>query len=259
MLVTGGSGFLGRHLLDDPGDWQVVAPTRQIVDLLHRDRVRELVESWRPQVVVHLAYRKQRPQIVDASRNVAEAAAAVGARLIHLSTDLVFGGRPEPYRETDDPFPIIEYGRDKLDAERAVLAASPGAVVIRTSLLYGTDRPSPVQLEARAVAEGTSTMRCFTDEIRCLTHAADVARAIVAVAGRPDVAGVLHVAGPRPMSRAEFAELDAAWFGLAPARIPTSTIAESGQVRPGHVVLDTSLATTLGITCRDPLEALHRP
>ncbi len=258
MLVTGASGFLGRHLLDEPGDWEVVAPPHDALDLLRGDLVRDFVESWKPQVVVHLAYRKERQQIVDVSRHVAEAAATQGARLIHLSTDLVFAGRPEPYTEADVPFPVIEYGRDKLDAERAVLAAVPRAVVIRTSLLYGTDRTSPVQEDARAAADGRSSMRFFTDEVRCPTHAADVARAIVAVADRPDVAGVLHVAGPRPMSRADFAELNASWLGVAAARLRTSTIGESGQVRPGCVVLDSSRAGALGITCRDPLQALRR-
>jgi dTDP-4-dehydrorhamnose reductase len=258
MLVTGGSGFLGWHLLQDPGEWQVVAPTREMVDLLRADRVRDLVESWKPQVIVHLAYQKDRPNIVDATRHVAEAAAACGARLIHLSSDLVFGGRPEPYRETDAPFPVTEYGRDKLDAEAAVFAAVPNAVAIRTSLLFGTDRLSSAQEDAQAAAQGRSAMRFFTDEVRCPTHAADVARAIVTLAERRDVAGVLHVAGPRPMSRAELAEATATWLGLAPARIATSTIAESGQVRPGHVVLDSSHAAALGITCRDPLDAMRR-
>jgi dTDP-4-dehydrorhamnose reductase len=258
LLVTGASGFLGRHLMHAPGDWEVVAPSHAMVDLRHRDRTIELIRGWKPQAIAHLAYRKDRQSIVDASRNVAEAAAACGARLVHLSTDVVFGGRPLPYTEHDEPFPIIEYGRDKLDAERAVFAAAPTAVAVRTSLLYGTERLSAAQLDAQAAAQGRSSMTFFTDEVRCPTHAADVAAAIVALAARPDVAGPLHLAGPRPMSRAEFAEINAAWLGLPPAAIRTSTIEESGQTRPGHVVLDCARAQSFGLHCRDPFEALRR-
>lgn len=258
LLVTGASGFLGRHLLDAPGDWEVVAPTHAMLDLRHRDRTIEFVRGWKPQAIVHLAYRKDRPSIVDASRHVAEAAAACGARLVHLSTDVVFAGRALPYTEADEPFPIIEYGRDKLDAERAVLAAVPGAVLLRTSLLYGTDRLSAHQTEAQAAAQGRSGMRFFTDEVRCPAHAADVAAACVTLASRLDVSGPLHLAGPRAMSRAEFAELNATWLGAGAAAVPTTTIAESGQVRPAHVVLDSRRAAALGLVCRDPLEALRR-
>jgi dTDP-4-dehydrorhamnose reductase len=258
MLVTGATGFLGRHLMDEPGEWEIVAPAHSMLDLRQRDRVVDLVGEWKPQVVVHLAYRKDRQSIVDASRNVAEAATACGARLVHLSTDVVFSGRPLPYTEHDDTFPIIEYGRDKLDAETAVFAAAPDAVAIRTSLLYGTDRMGACQLDAQAAAQGTSSMTFFTDEVRCPTHAADVAAAIVALAARPEVTGPLHLTGRRPMSRAELAQLTAAWLGLAPAAIRTSTIAESGTVRPGHIVLDCARATSLGLTCRDPFESLRR-
>src|SRR5690606_23146402 len=116
------------------------------------------------------------------------------------------------------------------------------AVLLRTSLLYGTDRLSTHQTDAQAAAAGAASMRFFTDEIRCPAHAADIAAAVIALAGRPDVTGPLHLAGPRPMSRAEFAELNATWLGLPPAAIRTATIAETGQIRPAHIVLDSSRA-----------------
>ena len=57
---------------------------------------------------------------------------------MHVSTDLVFDGeKGEPYVEDDAPNPLSDYGRAKLDAERGVLEAHPGALVVRTSLIYG--------------------------------------------------------------------------------------------------------------------------
>ena len=69
---------------------------------------------------------------------VAAAAAAVGARLVHLSSDVIFDGtKPSPYDESDAPSPITEYGRAKADAELAVAEAHPEALLARTSLIYG--------------------------------------------------------------------------------------------------------------------------
>lgn len=261
MLVTGASGFLGRHLTHGHASdgWELVAPSSASMDIRRRESTVDTITGWKPNAVVHLAYRKgDRPAIVDGSRHVAEAAAACGARLVHLSTDVVFAGRAAPYLETDQPFATIDYGRHKLDAEAAVMAACPTAVMIRTSLLYGTVELGHVQLDVQAALHANhraSKMTFFTDEFRCPAHADDVAAAICDVAGRPDITGPLHVAGPEALSRAEFAQRTARWLGGDPDTLQTGTIAESGQSRVARVALDTAKAAALGITCRAVSEA----
>ncbi len=181
MLVTGASGFLGRHLVSGPvgAEWEIIAPASRAMDITNRAEVADTIEGWDPDVVVHLAYRKDRPTILEGSRHVAEAAVSARCRLVHLSTDVVFGGRPLPYTERDRPDPITSYGVDKRDAELVVAAIDPTAAIIRTSLLYGTDMPSPYQRElTSALRRGVSPMTFFGDEFRCPVHAADVARAI---------------------------------------------------------------------------------
>lgn len=254
MFVTGATGFLGRHLVtaSDAGEWELLAPTSHVLDVREQARVFEEITVWRPNVVVHLAYRPDdRRTIVDGSRNVALAAAAAGARLIHMSTDLVFAGRPLPYTEADRPDATMQYGRWKAQAEADVLGACPNALVLRSSLMYGTDHLSPQQRDVEAVLSGRSRMSFFTDEYRCPAHAADIAAAIVRLADTPQVTGALHVAGPRAVSRADLAQAFAARLGGAGARVPTASLADSGLDRPGHLVLDTSRATALGLTCRD--------
>lgn len=260
MLVTGASGFLGRHLVRGPvgSEWEILAPSSSAMDITDREQVMDTITGWRPDVVAHLAYRKDRRTILDGSRHVAEAAVAARSRLVHMSTDVVFGGRPSPYTERDRPDPAIDYGVDKRDAELAVSAIDPTAAIIRTSLLYGTDTPSPFQRDlAAALQRGGSNMTFFTDEFRCPAHADDVARAIGVVASDRHVGGVLHVAGPDRVSRLDYARRLAAHAGFPDADLPSSRIVDSGQVRAGNVVLDSSLAATLGIRAR-PLAALAR-
>ena len=125
-------------------------------------------------------------------------------------------------RDRDEPRPLTEYGRAKADAERAVLSAHPGALVVRTSLLYGGPRPGP---QERLAADSSAAF--FTDEVRSPIQVGDLADALVELAGA-DHSGVLHVAGADRLSRYELACL------LAPegAAIRAASISESGLVRP---------------------------
>lgn len=260
MMITGATGFLGTHLVDasEAGRWELLAESSGSLDIRRRDAVIDRIRTWKPNVVVHLAYRRgDRQVIVDGTRNVAEGAAAAGARLIHMSTDVVFAGRPQPYTEHDRPDAVIDYGRWKAEAEAAAYAVNPTSLAVRTSLLYGTERQAVCQTDVAAALDGRSRMQFFTDEYRCPAHAADVASALVALADRPDVTGVLHVAGPQVVSRAELAQAFAAWMGRDPAAVPTASLVDTGIDRPGNVVLDTSTATALGFGCRSLTDALR--
>jgi len=174
--------------------------------------------------------------IVLSIRNVAAAAARAGARLIHVSTDLVFDGEHgAPYREEDEPRPISAYGRAKLEAERLV-----DGLIVRTSLLYGKDEPGP---QERLATDPKATF--YVDEIRCPTRVDELAGALLELAGA-DVSGVLHVAGPEAVSRLEFAR-----FLGAPD--PRGMPAPPGRAR--NVALDSSRAGSL-LTA--PLTGLRR-
>ncbi len=256
MFVTGGSGFLGSALSTaaSGAGWDVATPTSSMLDIRDRGMTIAVVRELQPAAVVHLAYRKgDREIIVDGSRNVAEAASASDSKVIQMSTDVVFGGRPAPYIESDNPNPANEYGRYKFEAETAVTEACPSATIVRTSLLYGTDVLAPLQLDVeRALDDGPNhqPMTFFTDEYRCPAHVDDVAMALVVLAGNTDLSGPIHVAGPERISRADFAIRTARWLGLREQDLATSTISEAGLDRPANLVLDTTLALNLGISCR---------
>lgn len=256
--MTGGTGFLGRHLVSGPASegWEVLAPGSNALDLRDRAAVVASVRDWKPSAIVHTAYRRgDRASIVEASHHVADAAVAVGARLVHVSTDALFAGRDAAYTELDPPSPVHDYGHDKADAEEVVAAADPAAVIVRTSLIYGAEQLSGHEQAVRDALSGKSDMAFFTDEIRSPVLAPDLASALVDLAAATDITGVLHLGGPVALSRAELARMTAEHHGWDPAGLRFSTIAESGLSRPSRVVLDSGLARSYGLAVRGPAES----
>ena len=177
------------------------------------EAARAAFERALPEVVIHTAYRQEGPDAwgitVDGAANVASAARSGGARLIHLSTDVVFDGRKgTPYVEEDEPCPVTDYGRAKAESEGRVFAAHPEALVVRTSLIVGGPSHEPSRHELAAL---DPAMTFYEDEIRCPIQVGDLAAAVLELA-ELDVAGVLHVAGADALSRADLAELVAGRF-----------------------------------------------
>lgn len=228
LHVTGASGYLGAELV------RASDATGERVEIRDASAVEALFRRLRPDAVVHTAYRQDgegaREVTVDGAENVARAAAAVGARLLHLSSDVVFDGRlGRAYREDDSLSPVTEYGHAKADAEERVLRAHAGALLVRTSLIYGGVTPSKHELAA--LDESTTF---FTNEIRCPVQVGDLAAALLELAAL-DVAGPLHVAGADAVSRHGFAELVArrpVRSGLAPDTRPLDCTLDSSRARP---------------------------
>jgi dTDP-4-dehydrorhamnose reductase len=225
ILVTGRTGYLGRELVARGCDG---VSTRDF-DIRDAPAVRNAVAGY--DAVIHTAYRQEPPDawsvIVDGSRTVAEAASAADARLIHMSTDVVFSGARGRYVEDDYLDPVTDYGRAKAEAERLVAAAHPDALLVRTSLVYGGAQPSKHELAALERKHAF-----YTNEIRCPVHVADLAAALLELATL-DVSGPLHVAGRDAVSRAEFAAL------IAGAPVEE---AEAPPGRPLDCTLDSSRA-----------------
>src|SRR5512138_1545087 len=161
LLITGGAGYLGAQLIQRArdGDWEVGAtyfsqrPDDGAVSWLRLDIRDEIAVArafgeWRPEIVIHTAYRQRGPDLWSTSAVgagvVARVARQSGARLIHMSSDALFDGeRAGSYVEADDPSPITPYGEAKAAAERLVAEGHPEALIVRTSLIYGGAAPGP--------------------------------------------------------------------------------------------------------------------
>ena len=234
LWITGATGYLGRELTRraQAAGWEVDT-TR--VDVRDRDSVRYHVGELVPHSIVHTAYRQDPPDArttnVDGSQNVARAAAVVGARLVHVSTDVVFDGRlGRAYREDDPPSPCTDYGRSKAEAERLVAAADTEALLVRTSLIYGGPGH---ELSKHEVAALDPNAVFYTDEIRSPVQVGDLADALLELV-ETDLAGPLHVAGADDLSRADFAGLvarGAVSRASAPPDRPLDCALDSGRAR----------------------------
>ncbi len=230
--ITGATGFLGTEL-------SRLAPfaTTERVEVRDRDAVLTLLERLRPDAVIHTAYRQAgegaRAIVVEGSEHVAQASASVGARLVYVSTDVVFDGRKgRPYVEDDVPAPCTEYGYAKAEAEERVAAAAPGAVLVRTSLIVGGPGHEPSKHELAATSPDGIF---YEDEIRSPVQVGDLAAALLELAAT-DLSGPLNVAGLDDLSRADLAQLVT---GAPVLRVP----APPG--RPLDCSLDSSRARAL--------------
>jgi dTDP-4-dehydrorhamnose reductase len=213
LLVTGLAGFLGSEIAAGApaAGWRVAGtvhqrpgpPEAHRVDIRDEGAVRAAIDAERPDAVVHTAYSRDDEGVtVDGARIVAEAAADAGARLIHISSDLVFGGsRGRPLTEEDEPDPLPGYGAWKARAEHLVRGAHPEVLIIRTSLIYGEHRFSDHE---RAALDAAMTF--FVDELRNPVEVGDLAGAILELA-ESESKGPLHLAGADAMNRLELARL----------------------------------------------------
>jgi dTDP-4-dehydrorhamnose reductase len=222
ILITGADGQLGRDLLDalagrvPVGGRRVslLAPDGPMTGLDHevlgtdigtmpvddRDSVQHVFRAFGPEIVLHagaltavdacesevdLAYR------VNAlgTRNVAEAAAAVGAHMLYVSTDYVFDGTsPRPYVEWDRTNPMSVYGASKLAGERE---CPPSATIVRTSWVCGAHGSNMVKT-ALKLAQGDDVLHFVDDQHGSPTFTADLAPALVTL-GTGKRPGIFHV------------------------------------------------------------------
>lgn len=254
ILITGGGGYLGRHLVPLASEQYRLRYTYFRKDPLKlsngvqldvRDRtaVSDLINQLQPRVIIHTVGSNRgdglREIIVNGTENIAAAAENINARLIHMSTDVVFNGKDGPYDETDPPTPIHEYGRAKAEAEKVVSAASDH-VIIRTSLIFGLKQMDHgTAWMAHALEEG-HPVTLFTNQRRNPVWVQTLGTALLELA-QNDYKGILNVAGSQQLTRADFAIRMLDWWQVKSR--DTLSFAEGDRERwPVDCTLDLSRA-----------------
>jgi dTDP-4-dehydrorhamnose reductase len=238
-------------------------------DLSVRDDTLAAIDALRPRLIVNCAAAAEVDRCetdreyaergnVLAPKHLAEAAAAVDAKLVHISTVFVFAGEQDhPYRETDEPRPLNYYGLTKLEGERLVSAALPDALIVRTSWMYGLSGIHfPGKLRQWAAAGGP--LRIVDNQTGSPTYAEDLATALRALTQR-GATGLLHLGGTGCTTRMAYTHAILDLIGLDIEVVPAS-IEEFPlpAARPVNSCLDCSRAAGLGVELPPWRDALAR-
>jgi len=281
LLVTGAGGLLGSHLVRlARGTFHVLglhsprSRTANVakVDLGDLPLLEQTVREFAPHVVIHAGAMttpvecEEKPDLatrvnVDATRRLAALVRELDARLLLLSTDLVFDGEKGMYCEEDAVGPLSHYARTKVEAERATLDLAPNSLIVRVTLMVGTSPNggrSVNEVMQRALERG-ETIRLFTDEFRALIGVENLAEALLELAEEYET-GILHLCGPERRSRHEWGMLIARHFGWDLSRIQPVTRAEMKLFppRPPDVSLDISKARRILKTRIQTIEEVLR-
>jgi dTDP-4-dehydrorhamnose reductase len=274
IVVLGGTGQLGTalvHELDRRGRVRA-DPARDVLDLLAIDRLHATLAALSPGAVINAAayndvsraetpphdaaaYRLNR----DAPAALARSCAALGIPFIHVSTDYVFDGeKGAPYHEEDRASPLQVYGRTKHEGERAVLAAHEGALVARTSTLFGASRRDSPNF-VRGVLENarrSGALQVVRAPVSSPTYAADLAAALLDLLDA-GATGLVHVANAGSCSRLELAREAVRASGIG-VEVRERASPPDGVPRPAYSVLDTGrLRRILGRPMRPWEEGLR--
>lgn len=193
--MTGAGGMTGSAISRQAAaaGWECTSFSRAGLDIADRNAVFRLLPEAKPDIVINAAAYTA---VDDAEREearatringagagfVAEAAAAVGAGVIHVSTDYVFDGTSiHPYLPSDPVNPVNAYGRSKLAGEVAVRALNPRHVIVRTSWVYSHDGRNFVRTMLR-LGETRKEIAVVNDQRGSPTSASDLAAALLKVA-----------------------------------------------------------------------------
>jgi dTDP-4-dehydrorhamnose reductase len=215
ILVTGAGGQLGRELMEVLAAHELHGRDHRALDISNREAVVQTLEQVRPSWVINAAAYNdvdgaeaatELAFAVNASGPgfLAEAAARVGAEMVHISTDYVFDGRKgSPYNELDRADPLSVYGRSKYEGELQVQSAHPSACVLRTAWLYGEYGKNFVKAILKAAERG-GPLKVVADQVGSPTWTRHLAQAIGELIQTP-ARGLFHVANAGACSRFEFA------------------------------------------------------
>jgi dTDP-4-dehydrorhamnose reductase len=300
ILLTGKTGQIGGELqllLPQLGD--VSAPDREQLDLLEPAEIRRAIREVRPHLIVNAAAytavdqaetdeARARAINAEAPALMAAEARAVGAALLHYSTDYVFDGlKMSPYDESDPANPLNVYGASKLEGEQAIRKSGVPHLIFRTAWVYGT-RGRNFLLAILRLATQRTELRVVSDQLGAPTWSRAIATATSAILAKlfesgSDLASLVKVSGTYHMTAAG----ETSWYDFAnaileesaamPPGIPWVAAVTSGHplmartvipiatreyptpaVRPGYSVLSNArLARTFSYELRDWRTQLH--
>jgi dTDP-4-dehydrorhamnose reductase len=261
--TTGQVGYEVKRLLQNSSH-NLMAVDRQTIDLANPATIEAAVVARQPDVIINAAAYTAVDQAeteVALSQTIngvapgylAAAAAKVGARLIHLSTDYVFdGNQSSPYSESYEPSPLGIYGQSKLVGERAIAAKGDRYVILRTAWVYGSFGHGNFVKTMLRLGVERSRVRVVYDQIGSPTWSQDIATVILQFVERREKCpcGIYHftnsgVASWYDFAIAIFEEAETLGYPLQIKNVVPITTPEypTPALRPAYSVLATEKIT----------------
>lgn len=275
IVITGAGGLVGSHLASAlTSDHEVLALKHRDLDIVNGSSVQRLVQAEQPSLIINCAVVgvddcERDPKLAQSInvigvRNLAEAAADIGAEFLHFSSNYVFDGTRadgDSYTTLDEPRPINIYGKTKLEGERIACSISARTFIIRTSWVFGPGKASFLST-AYGRLKGDLPVRAITDTFACVTYILDLVDRAKEILSRRRY-GVYQVCNERVCSYHEFALECSRLAGLsgeeAERLIELATEAEMDRAapRPRWTPMRCLLAEELGLSpMRDWFTAL---
>ncbi len=264
VLILGANGQLGRDCMTElKADYRVAGVDLPDLDITQSHGISAIFDQYRPRAIINCAAwtlvdaaetKREAAQRVNAegAARVANAAAAIGARLIHISTDYVFDGcravDQGGYTETDAVAPRCVYGRTKLAGEQAVLQSNADALVVRTAWLYGRHGANfPKTILRRVLAQPERELPVVHDQYGSPTWSARLAAQLAALL-TADITGIVHASAEGSATWYEFAGCFLECMGIAHHLKPCVT-ADYPTVapRPAMAVLENARLKAAGL------------
>jgi len=266
VLVTGANGQLGTDLCKVLRDFELIPLTHKDIEINDMSSVKQAFSKYKPDIVINTAAyvrvddcedEKDKAFSVNAlgARNVAVVAQELGARLVHISTDYVFGGEAEPrttpYTEFDTPIPLSIYGKSKLTGENLVRHFCLRHFIIRASGLFGVAGSSGkggnfIETMLR-LAKERDELKVVNDQVFSPTYTRDLARKIGQLM-TTDYYGISHITNRGDCSWYEFTTEILKLAGITTPVVPiTSDQYPQKARRPRYSVLDNYHLRLLGI------------
>lgn len=270
VLITGARGRLGSALLAQLAskNHALTGIDIQELDVTNFNATRDLIKEIAPEMIIHAAAwtdvdgcaKEPDRAIVQngfGAGHVAQAAAAINARVIYISSNEVFDGKlSRPYREYDITNPVNPYGYSKWVGEQMVREASPRHQIVRTSWLFAHGGKNFIQSILRAASEG-KPLKVVTDEVASPTYTDDLAAALTQLVDI-ERCGTYHLVNQGCCSRYEFARyvLDNAGFNHVAIEPILSASWQRASSPPPFSPLENLAGTVVGITLRSWQDAV---
>lgn len=270
ILITGGNGQLGtelRLLLDEQG-LKYISTDAGEMDITDPEATKAFISEVKPELIYHCAAytavdkaedegKELDEKInVDGTRNVAEAAEAVGAALVYISTDYVFDGTKKDgvYRTDDQTNPQNEYGRTKLLGEQIVQETMSKYYIVRTSWVFGKYGHNFV-FTMQKLAETRDQLTVVNDQFGRPTWTRTLAEFITFIIKEKAEYGIYHLSNENSCSWFEFAKEILKDADVEVLPVDSSQFPQKAK-RPQYSVMDLSKAEALGFSIPTWQEAL---